>query len=236
MTLLDPARPPRLRILLVGCLTLLAPLVLGLLSPPSASAHPFGDPQTIEVSSQDGDVRLRWRAGGTDDLTALALHLGLLPADRVMLDGAVFHEDGDGDLLGVSPAFADYLLERVRVVARGADCPGELLPVTDLVSAGAVLSFDCGTAVDVVEVEARTLTDLHPAYRSLASGPEGQRAVYDDEHPTHSWTLTGAPVAGSSARSAAVQLGPALGVVLAGGVGGAFYLRRRSRSKVEPAA
>ena len=231
MTLSARARLRGVPALLVGCLALVA---LGLVLAPPASAHPFGDPQTLEVSTEGDDVRLRWKVGGTDDLTALTQHLGLLPADRVLLDGAVLYEDGDGELLSSSPDFAGYLLDRLRVSTRGVACPGELLPVTDLAAEGAVLSFDCGAGagqgVDEVELEARTLTDLHPDYRTLATGPDGQRAVYDGEHPEHTWALTGATsTAASPARSAVVQLGSVVGLVVAGGVGSAFYVRRRGR-------
>jgi hypothetical protein len=227
VTSFDPARVRRLAVLLLGCVAMTA---LGLAVAPSASAHPFGDPQTIEVSTEDGDVRLRWKVGGTDDLTALALHLDLLPADRVLLDGAVLFEDGDGERLASSPDFTDYLLDRVHVTSGGAACPGEVLPVGDLAADGAVLSFACGADPDEVEVEARMLTDLHPDYRTLASGPRGQRTVYDEDHPEHTWSLSGASAAaGSPAHSAAVQLGSVLGVAAAGGVGAAFYVRRRGR-------
>lgn len=229
MSLLDPARLRRVPALLVGCLALVALVALGLAAAPPAAAHPFGDPQTLEVSSQDGDVRLRWKVGGTDDLTALALHLGLLPPDRVLLDGAVLFEEGDGPLLAAAPAFADYLLAHVRVVDGPDRCAGEVLRTDDLAADGAVLSFDCGSAADEVVVESRMLTDLHPDYRTLASGPGGQRAVYDDDNPEHTWALTGRPAtSGGAATSAVVQLG-SVGLVVVGGVGGAFYARRRGR-------
>ena len=152
--------------------------VLVLLVPAPADAHPFGDPQTVEVTGDAEQVRVRWRAGGTDDLTLLAVALGALPRDRVMLDGAVWYEDGDAEALAASPAFADYLLDRITVASGPADCPGELVG-TDLLGAGAVLAFTCAVPVEAATVEVRTLLDLHPAYRTLATGPDGQRAVYD---------------------------------------------------------
>ncbi|MEO9325468.1 hypothetical protein ABFT23_18390 [Nocardioides sp. C4-1] len=233
MSLLDLAVLRRLPAVVVGCLAFAA---LGLVLAPLASAHPFGDPQTVEVTVDDGDVRLRWQVGGTDDLTALALALGLLPQDRVYLDGATIYEDGDGDLLAASPRLSEYLLDRVDVRAGGTDCDGELLPVTDLAADGAVLSFACGALADEAVVAVRTLTDLHPDYRTLATGPGGQRAVYDDDNPEHTWSLTGSPEAGAAAgSSAAVQLGSVAGLVVVGGAAGAFYVRRRGRRAEVPA-
>ncbi len=236
MPLLDPARLHRVPALLVACLALASLLAIGLSVAPPAAAHPFGDPQTLTVETEVGEVRLRWKAGGTDDLTALALHLGLLPADRVLLDGAVLHEDGDEDLLAAAPGFTDYLLSRVAVTADDVACTGEVLPVADLAADGAVLSFDCGTLAEVeqVVVEAHLLTDLHPEYRTLATGPDGQRAVYDADEPVHTWALTGAPGSADSTSSAVVQLGSVLGVLVVGGVGGAFYVRRRGRREGVP--
>ena len=38
-------------------------------------------------------------------------------------------------------------------------------------------------------VSVEMLTDLHPAYRTLASGPEGQRAAYSSTDVSHEWQL-----------------------------------------------
>jgi hypothetical protein len=225
-----PARVRRvLGILGIAALCLVA---LGLAAPP-ASAHPFGDPQTLELTADSDEVRLRWHVGMSDDVTALALHLGLLPHDRVLLDGAVLYEDGDDDLLAASPLLPAYLLDRLIITAGGSRCPGEVVSAGALMDDGVLLSFRCPGGVPgptSVNLEVRTLTDLHPAYRTLASGPSGQRAVYDGDHPEHTWTLGGAPVEVSSASSSAVvQLGSALVVLVGTGAAGAFYVRRRGR-------
>ncbi len=73
-----------------------AAAVLALPSP--ASAHPFGDPQTVSITPDEQRpdvVRVRWRVGGPDDLTLLGVSLGLLPADRILLDGAVDYRTTD---------------------------------------------------------------------------------------------------------------------------------------------
>lgn len=220
--------------LLAGCLAALVPV--------AAQAHPFGDPQTVEVSGTagpDDEVRVRWRAGGADDLTLLALELGALPAERVMLDGAVWYEDGDADALAASPAFTDYLLDRITVAAGRSRCRGEVTDL-DLVGAGATLAFACPEPADVATVRVRTLLDLHPAYRTLATGPDGQRAVYDERHPSHDWSLASGPeattataaVSAASAgvgRSATVQLGTVGAVALVTVMAGLLWHRRRGR-------
>ncbi|WP_211348910.1 hypothetical protein [Nocardioides litoris] len=253
MSLLDPAllrpallRPALLRRgllrrgLVAAAAALVAWLAAATLAAPPAAAHPFGDPQTVEVAGTgDGEVRVRWRAGAGDDLTALAQHLGLLPAERVLLDGAVLTEPGDADLLAGSDALSGYLLGHVRVTADGRGCPGRTAPVADLAVDGVDLLFACGTGAPVgaAEVEVTTLTDLHPAYRTLATGPDGQRAAYDAGHPVHAFALADGTGGGtrSSAAGAALQMGGVLGLAGAAGVGGAFWVRRRGR-RTEPTA
>lgn len=209
---------------------------LALLTPVAAQSHPFGDPQTVEVSRAEGEVRVRWRAGGADDLTLLAIQLGALPAERVMLDGAVWYEDGDADALAASPAFHAYLLDRITVAAGGSRCGGDVTGL-DLLGDGAALAFVCPGPVAEATVEVRTLLDLHPAYRTLATGPAGQRAVYDRTSTTHDWSLDRGPV-GSAAvsaasadlgRSAAVQLSTVGAVALATVLAGLLWVRRRGR-------
>ncbi|GAA4373575.1 hypothetical protein GCM10023146_25270 [Nocardioides caricicola] len=216
---------------------MLAALVaaLAVLAPGPAVAHPFGDPQTVEIGGAGGEVRVRWRAGGADDLTLLAVSLGALPASRVMLDGAVWYEDGDAEALAASPAFEDYLLDRIAVTAGTAACPGSLTEI-DLLGDGATLTFGCGERADTATVEVRTLLDLHPAYRTLATGPGGQRAVYDRTTASHDWAIAGEPgtpaalpASSEVGRSAAAQLGTVGAVALASVLGGVLWSRRRGR-------
>ncbi|GLX02966.1 hypothetical protein [Microtetraspora sp. NBRC 16547] len=203
----------------------------------SAAAHPFGDPQTAEISVIGVDrVRVHWKVGMVDDLTYLAMYLGLLPDDRVMLDGAVFFDDSDPALLQRSPAFEDYLLEQITVTADAARCAGVVADKSDVLNDGATLEFTCSEPVTEVDVRVSMLTDLNPAYKTLASSPDGQKAVYDGNLTSHSWTL--ATMAGETegsdlGRSAAVQMSlVGLGVLaLAGAVAGLVWFRRRSRRK-----
>ncbi|MFD0744998.1 hypothetical protein ACFQ1L_26680 [Phytohabitans flavus] len=100
-------------------------------APAPARAHPFGDPQTVAISLDQARpevVRVRWKVGGLDDLTVLGVALGVLPRDRVMLDGAVFYQDSDAAAVGPSPRFAAYLRERITVTSDGRECAGTVAP------------------------------------------------------------------------------------------------------------
>ncbi|CAN5466914.1 hypothetical protein BH09ACT12_BH09ACT12_33440 [soil metagenome] len=204
--------------------------VLVALAPP-AEAHPFGPPQTAEVSVADDQVRVRWHFGATDDVSYLAAALDVLPPDRVMLDGAVIYQDGDDGLLSVAPAFQDYLLEHIRVARAGQSCSGTVESTEDLPSRGVLLGFGCSESTGPVSVTIDMLTDLHPAYRTLATGPGGQRAFYAADQAGHNWDLdvgTARPSEDLGA-SAAHQLGTVIGglAVLACLIVGAWWWRRR---------
>ncbi|MEI5672671.1 MULTISPECIES: hypothetical protein [unclassified Nocardioides] len=216
--------PPRGRAALVLALAALLVLVAG-----PARAHPFGPPQqvTVDADGDPGTVRVHWQVGGTDDLTLLAVSLGVLPEDRVLLDGAVAYEDDDAAALAAAPAFRDYLLDHVVVEGNGAACAGEVTADDDLATAGVRLDFTCADDVTTAAVEVTMLTDLHPAYRTLATGPAGQRAVYDGEQTRHDWTLGEHAGNGGTGTSALLQVGAVLGVLLLGVVAGLGWLRRR---------
>ncbi|MEV4619243.1 hypothetical protein AB0J74_11125 [Asanoa sp. NPDC049573] len=195
--------------------------------PAPAGAHPFGDPQTVAIAADPARpevVRVRWKVGGLDDLTVLGVALGLLPQDRVLLDGAVFYEDSDAKAIGPSPAFADYLLKQVTVSSDGQACAGRVTAPDDLAGGGASIDYTCPAAVEVATVAVRTLTDLNPAYHTLATGPGGARAVYTSDAYSHDWTL-GAVDAGSG-RGAALQLGAVVAGLLVVAAA-AVALRRR---------
>ncbi|WP_157545480.1 hypothetical protein [Hamadaea tsunoensis] len=197
------------------------------------AAHPFGAPQTVAVSLDAADpavVHIRWKVGGTDDLTLLGVRLGVLPADRVMLDGAVFYRPADAAAIGPSGQFADYLLHRITVTSGRSACAGRVEPPSDLAAAGVTVDFTCAAAVGVATVGVRMLTDLHPAYQTMASGPGGARAVYATGHESHDWTLGSSPSAASSARAAAVQLGAIVLAALLLGAGAFLVVRRRKRA------
>lgn len=207
------------------------------LVPDAASAHPFGAPQQITVAGAgDHGVRIRWLVGGKDDLTLLGVELGVLSQDRVMLDGAVTYAPADAGAMAKAPEFARYLTERITVTQDGRPCAGETRVAGDLAADGAEVRFTCPAPVHTVTVTSRMLTDLHEAYRTLASGPGGQKAVYDAAHESADWTITAGPGSGpgfprtaAAMSSSAGQLLVAGGVVLAAVAAGIFWYRRRGR-------
>jgi hypothetical protein len=215
--------------------------------PEPAEAHPFGDPQTVAIAlGQDRPevVRVRWKVGGLDDLTVLGVALGLLPPDRVMLDGAVSFREADAAAIGPSDKFAAYLLKQITVGSGGRACAGSVEPPTDLAKTGVTVDYTCPGPVGTATVAVRMLTDLNPAYRTLATGPDGQRAVYGSDQYSHDWALAdpaatmGAGAASPAAtgsthlgRSAAVQVSIVVGVVLLAAVAALLLFRWLSRRK-----
>lgn len=207
--------------------------------PAPASAHPFGDPQTVTVARDEQRpevVHVQWRVGGPDDLTLLGVSLGLLPQDRVLLDGAVDYRYTDPAVIGASDRFAAYLLQQITVADGGQACTGVVEPPKALGLKGATVDYTCPGPVDTVTVGVRMLTDLNPAYRTLATGPEGQRAVYDSSAQSHDWVLDGraapATTTGGLARSAAVQIGGVAGGVLVAVVAILIVSRRLRRRRI----
>lgn len=202
------------------------------LAPGSAAAHPFGDPQTVAITldgQRPDTVHVKWRVGGPDDLTLLGVKLGLLPGDRVKADGTVDYEYSDPGVVGASDRFAGYLLDRITVADAGQPCTGVAEPVLGLALKGATAAYTCPGPVTSATVGVRMLTDLHPAYKTLATGPTGQRAVYQGDDDTHDWTLVGAP-ASDPGRSAVVQLAAVLGALFLV-VAGCLLLVRRLRGR-----
>lgn len=218
----------------------------------SLAAHPFGDPQTVEIARDDGDpavVHVTWKVGAADDLTLLGIHLGVLPEDRVLLDGAIQYDAGDAALVSRAPELATYLLDHVSVTAGGSACPGSVTAVGDLIDDGADLAFACDPAPASATVEVTTLTDLHPAYRTLATGPDGQHQVYAADAASYTWTLGAAPTSTGTGttgdvpaeaslgtgQSAALQIGGVLGAaLLLAGIGSLVVRARRRRTPSTP--
>ncbi|GGO32393.1 hypothetical protein [Micromonospora parathelypteridis] len=214
--------------------------------PAPAAAHPFGDPQTVSVARDDQRpevVRVRWRVGGPDDLTLLGVSLGLLPSDRILLDGAVDYRATDPAVLASSEQFSAYLLKQITVADGERRCLGAVTePPKALARAGVTVDYTCPGPVGTVTVVVRMLTDLNPAYRSMATGPDGQRAVYGPGEDSHDWTLAGVPAAGSSTstststspgpgRSAVVQVAALVGGALLVAIGALLVSRRLRRRR-----
>mgnify|MGYP006192586979 CR=1 FL=1 len=117
--------------------------------PRTVAAHPFGDPQTVEVDRGGGPaevVHVNWKVGAADDLTLLGIHLEVLPEDRVLLDGAIEYEKGDAKLVRDSDEVSTYLLDHISVSTAGdiksAACTGKVTSAA--IATDPVVSFSIG--------------------------------------------------------------------------------------------
>lgn len=228
----------------VGALAVIG--VGGIVTAEPAHAHPFGDPQTVAISldpARDEVVRVRWKVGGLDDLTLLGVSLGVLPKHRVMLDGAAFFEARDAKAIGPSKQFSEYLLRQIKVAGNGQDCAGKVDPPTELAKFGVEIKYTCPTPVAKAKVTVRTLTDLNEAYRTLATGPDGDRTIYTKDQDSYEWTLDRAAATAAIAdadadagRSAAIQLTAVAGGVALAATAAVFAVRRRRAAAAREAA
>ncbi|MFG1916993.1 hypothetical protein [Micromonospora sp. NPDC048898] len=218
-------------------LAVLAVAATVLAVPAPVSGHPSGDPQTVSIARDDQRpevVRVRWRVGGPDDLTLLGVSLGLLPSDRVLLDGAVDYRATDPAVLASSELFSAYLLRQITVADGTRACPGAVAESKALARVGATVDYTCPGPVHTVTVAVRMLTDLDPAYRAAATGPDGQRAVYGAGEDSHDWILDGTPAVVSTRRGSGAAVPPGIGVTaLVGGAlvvaAGVLLVSRRRR-------
>ncbi|MFG2047531.1 hypothetical protein ACGFIW_08890 [Micromonospora sp. NPDC048935] len=207
--------PRRVVISVAFTLTLLATAV-------PANAHPYGYPQTVTIAAdaiRPEVVRLTWKAGGVDELTLLGVHLGLLPQDRVLLDGAVDTRDSDGTVLASSAQFATYLLRQITLSSDGHACAGTLGKASDPAASGVDVDYTCPAPVGVARIEIRMLSDLDPAYRTVATGPQGKRQVYGPDAYSHDWVLGGASATSAASVASAADHGPATAWKVARSVG-----------------
>ncbi|MEU5779672.1 hypothetical protein [Micromonospora lupini] len=205
--------PRRVVIAVAFTVTLLAVAV-------PAGAHPYGYPQTVTIAAdatRPEVVRLTWKAGGVDELTLLGVKLGLLPQDRVLLDGATSFQASDATVLAASAPFANYLLTQMTVRSNGHACAGTVDPPSDLAASGVDVDYTCAGPVGAARIEVRMLSDLDPAYQTVATGPQGQRQVYGPGRYAHDWALGDAPAASEAAS--VTDHGPATVWKVAGSVG-----------------
>lgn len=180
-------RQPAFRRSLLGAALVAVLAVVGPVG--MAEAHPMGPPQQVSLSLAAPDqVRVTWKVGAPDDLSWLAYDLGLLPADRIMLDGAITPQADDAQLLQDSPALASYLTSRITVRSGGQDCrPGR--PEIGALADGASLVFSCAAPVRQASVELGLLTDLEASYATVATGADGTQAVYNGHVTSHDWAF-----------------------------------------------
>ena len=175
---------------------LLALLALFALARPAA-AHPFGEPQQVTVAVPDlTTVELTWNTGMADDYTWLAAFLGLLPEERILLDGAIPSQPGDVDLLAASPELVDYLAAHLQVATAAGDCAPTVGDTAALATAGVRVSFACPSAVESLEITVTTMFDVSADYKVLVSYGDLVK-LYEASAPTQHWELPAVPPAPS---------------------------------------
>lgn len=183
------------------------------------SAHPFGPPLTAELTTSEDTVVVRW-AAAEDDWVTLGRAVGAfdeqLPDDDGGPGEQVTRAD-DGQVTGLerlrrSRSVQAYLLDHVAIRQGGAPCTGRVTDTDDLLGRGAELTFRCRTTVSDVDVRITALTDLHEAYRTVATAG-GTRQLYTRAAPVHRWDLAGAVGGTSPVSGAAVVI-----VVIAAGI------------------
>ncbi|MFG2050773.1 hypothetical protein ACGFIW_25490 [Micromonospora sp. NPDC048935] len=146
-------------------------------------------------------------------------------SDRVLLDGAVDYRATDPGVIASSELCTACLLRQVTVVDGTRACLGAVAESAALARIGATVDYTCPGPVDTVTVAVRTLTDLNPAYRAAATGPDGQRAVYGAGEDSHDWILDGTPAVVSTRRGSGAAVPPGLpGIGAATLVGGALVI------------
>jgi hypothetical protein len=216
-------------------------VLLGLaLVPIPASAHPFGEPQTVRLSAEGSMVTLRWTAA-PDDLILLGGAVGALPSRRTFVidtsPGSNPAQVGPShaEMIESSQKVAAYLADHLRVRQDGRECTPEM-KLEGFVAEGARVVFACPRAVTDVDVEITMLTDLHDAYRTVALGDgttTPDRALYTLQRPVQTWSFGTAGIRNN--RNTGLQSWLAVGAMAALVMVGAgswrrARIRRSSRS------
>ncbi|WP_406031116.1 hypothetical protein OG801_21080 [Nocardioides sp. NBC_00163] len=216
---------------LLKVLAVVAGILLAATAGLPADAHPFGAPQTATIAGTTGAPEVTWRFGATDDVAYLAVQVGALPPDRMTLDGVVLYEPGDETALARSEAYADYVLDHIRIEG----CDGSVEASQDLIADGTTVTFDCPSPASATKIEIDMMTDLHPAYQTLASGPSGQKAAYAGAARSHGWSLDESRAA-ATGLSALLQLGGTLGAIALVVAGGWRLVLRRRQAEASASA
>lgn len=198
-----------------------------------AAAHPFGPPPVAEVVAEAHDVTVRWTAA-VDDYAALGVAAGVLD-DTYGTGVADPAPDDVGDRLGPaarrevegSADVRQHVTDRVRVVQHGQACPVAAVDVAQLFVRGATVRVTCPEPVETVDVTLMLLSDVHPAYRTVAvaGGPAiPARTMYTADRSTVRWDF-GAAGTAAPTTMALLRFG-VVGALLAAGVGVLVWRRR----------
>jgi hypothetical protein len=193
--------------------------VLFLGTPAAAAAHPFGPPSTARVAVDGTTVTVAWHAA-EDDWVALGQSLGAFADPTAALTGE--------QKLERSRAVRTYLLERITVRQDGTSCPGRLDTLSELLSRGARLTFDCPAPVVAVDIRVSALTDINTAYRTVLAADTPatpDQALFTAAQDTQRVRFTGAGGLPGAVVATAVGTGVAAAGVLLWAL-----LRRRRRT------
>ncbi|MFJ4990132.1 hypothetical protein ACIP9H_40830 [Streptomyces sp. NPDC088732] len=197
---------------------------------PSASAHPFGPPSTAGASVQGSRLLIAWNTDKLD-WVALGESLGVFGGQG----GANSSNLSFTQRLQEAPTIRSYLLKHITVAQAGHPCHGAVVEdMRDFLARGAQVAFDCPAPVTAVDVTITSLTDLHPAYRTMltATGPaQTQPTLFTSAQPTAHVRFT---ASGGSVRGTVVAF--AIGTVAAALAIGGFVLRRSRRRKAAQVA
>lgn len=203
--------------------------------PVPAVAHPWGIPPEAQITADDNEVVIDWRAE-PDDALLIGIDLGLVDPERLdwTQDGPQPPDGQTGaELLPQADALDAYLLDRIQVTQGGELCEGRVERFDDFVSDGARTVHACPGEVDAVEVEISMLHDLHEAYRTFAEGPgeaAPSQAVFTSSEPRQRWTFGEAAADGSLQQAWWELFGvAAAAAALAAAVAALAWHRRRRR-------
>lgn len=211
--------------------TLAAGAVLAAVASPAA-AHPFGPPPTARITANGDTLTVAWSAT-PDDAVAIGEELGVMPegstaAYRQDAAAQVAPSAADEAALSASPALHAYIAERITAAQDGSPCRPEIPPISDFVHEGVRLLLRCPEPVTTVTLSITMLHDIHPAYRTLATGlgaSPGQ-SVFTVEAPTHEWRFLIPAGQRRTSLAAVVGVGAAAGVLAAVAV--LIWRRRRA--------
>lgn len=140
-----------------------------------ALLHPGGLPGLLSITADGAVVTIDWSAP-PDDIAVIS------------------------DTVGGAAGVADYVLARLEVSHDGRPCDGSIaVDRGDAVT----FEFDCGAPVGAVTVRSTILTDIDPAYQTLAVAPvrEGpDRVLFTGARNEETFVLGEAGAGGAVAR------------------------------------
>lgn len=172
-------------------------------------------------------MTIQWSAAA-DDGAAVGELLGIMPegsaaAYRQEAAAQVAPSRTDEAALTASPQLRDYLTSHIEVSQGGRLCRAEIVAMDDFVHGITTIQHTCPAQVTEVTLRITMLHDIHPAYRTLATGENSTpaTAVFTVEAPEHRWRF------GASAAPPAASLAAGVLALIAGVLAAVWLVRRR---------